>query len=182
MSKKADLKGAGCAGHREGRHARQTQSACRPGNSYSKTGDGERVADDNAARCRKCCRHNDVRQWGSEFEKCNIGCGTARRVACSVETRMACNRAYGDWHARLIRLDGVVDLADHAVRLAVSTRSRDSAVPVQRLSRVSTIITIGRAAHPAAGGALPVRARAGAPNINKTMTERTRGMPAKDGV
>ena len=37
----------------------------------------------------------------------------------------------------------------------------------------------GRAAHPAAGGALPVRARAGGLNINKTMTERTRTCPPR---
>jgi len=80
----------------------------------------------------------------------------------------------------------------------VSTRSREIAVPVHRSLRASTIITIGRAAQGAAGGALPVSAQAGAhvsvhvgahvgvhagaPNINPTMTERTRDMPVKDST
>lgn len=58
-----DLKGAWRAGHRQGRHTRQPQSACCSGNRYAITGDRERVAGSDTARRRERCRNNDVRQW-----------------------------------------------------------------------------------------------------------------------
>jgi hypothetical protein len=56
------------------------------------------------------------------------------------------------------------------------------AVPVHKSPRELTTITIGRAAAPVAGGALPVMAKAGAQSKTPKMTERTRGMPGDDNT
>ena len=82
------------------RHARHAEAAAVPALRDAEAGDGERLADGDAARGGERRRHDDIGQRRRELDQRDIGGGAAGGVARHVEARMTRDASAPRWSRR----------------------------------------------------------------------------------